>query len=96
MVIQNLNFFDKFGKNLNLDWNSDDSQWEGTIYFKEISTFLYDNENIFILEEDNGDYKFPVVLPGQTLKFEWKDNEIEDELFIYEVENFGYKDNLKE
>lgn len=86
MIIQNLNFFDKFGKNLNLDWNSDNSCWTGTIYFKNVSTFLYDNENIFILEEDNGSYKFPAIVSDESLRFEWKDNNSENELFLYEVE----------
>lgn len=86
MVIGNLNFFDKFGKNLNLDWNSDNSYWEGIIFFPEVSTYLYDNENMFILEKVGTDYKFPAIIAGQSLKFEWKDNEIEDELFLYEVE----------
>jgi hypothetical protein len=93
MVIQNLNFFDKFGQNLNLDWNSTSSQWEGTIFFDEISTYLYDNENIFILEQDGNDYKFPIIDPGNTLNFKWKDNNIEDELFLYEVEKDYDLDN---
>ena len=86
MIIQNLNFFDKFGKNLNLDWNQEESIWQGTIFFPEISAFLYDNENIFILEKSGPDYKFPMLLPGEEISFEWKDNSNEDELFLYEVE----------
>ena len=45
MIIQNFNFFDKFGKNLNLDLDSTGSFWKGVIYFPELSTYLYDNEN---------------------------------------------------
>jgi len=86
MVIQNLNFYDKFGKNLNLDWNAEKSCWEGIIFFKEISTFLYDNENLFILEDSSGTYKFPIIDPGTSIKFEWLNNEIENELMLYEVE----------
>ena len=86
MIIQNLNFFDKFGKNLNLDWNSEKEYWEGIIYFPELSTLLYDNENIFILEKDSNDYKFPILYPGEYIKFDWEDNKNEDELFLYEVE----------
>jgi hypothetical protein len=86
MIIQNLNFYDKFGKNLNLDWDAEKSCWEGTIFFKEISTFLYDNENLFILEDDSGTYKFPIIDPGTSIKFEWLDNNIENELIIYDVE----------
>lgn len=86
MVIDNLNFFDKFGKNLNLDWNSEENIWQGTIFFPEVSTYLYDNENIFVLERVIDDYKFPRLDPGQELILQWKDNEIENELFLYEVE----------
>ena len=86
MVIQDLNFFDKFGKNLNLDWNQDGGYWEGIIFFSELSTLLYDNENIFILEKLPLAYKFPVLLPGESLNFEWEDNKNEDEYFLYEVE----------
>lgn len=86
MIIQNLNFFDKFGKNLNLDWNQEEGLWQGTIFFPELSAFLYDNENIFILEKSGSDYKFPMLSPGEELKFEWQDNKNEDEYFLYEVE----------
>ena len=52
MVVSNFYFFDKFGKNLNFDWDSTDSLWKGTIFFPELSTYLFDNENIFILEKN--------------------------------------------
>lgn len=94
MQIQNLYFFDKFGKNLNLDWDTDESYWKGIIYFPEISTYLYDNENIFILEKDLNDYKFPMLQAGDALIFEWKDNAIENELFLYEVEKDYDLDNF--
>jgi hypothetical protein len=86
MVIENLNFFDKFGKNLNLDWDSSGEFWKGSMFFPELSNFLFDNENIFILEKISGEYKFPAILPGESIKFEWKDNSNEEELFIYDVE----------
>lgn len=94
MVIQNLNFFDKFGKNLNLDWNSDGGYWEGTIFFYELSTLLYDNENLFMLEKMPSSYKFPVLLPGESLSFEWENNKNEDEYFLYEVEKDFELNNL--
>jgi hypothetical protein len=49
MVIQNLNFFDKFGKNLNLNWDADLEQWTGKIFFEQISIALFENENLFII-----------------------------------------------
>lgn len=87
MTIENLNFYDKFGKNLNLDWIEEDQIWKGTIYFPELSVNLYDNENIFILENDSGTYKFPTIGPGESIEFNWKDNSNEKHLFLYEVED---------
>jgi hypothetical protein len=87
MTIENLNFYDKFGKNLNLDWIEEDQIWKGTIYFPELSVNLYDNENIFILENDSGTYKFPTIGPGESIEFNWKDNSNEEHLFLYEVED---------
>lgn len=86
MQISNLNFFDKFGQNLNLDWNADESIWTGIIYMPSLSTYLYDNENIFILEKVGTDYKFPELGPGTKLSFQWKDNSVEDQFFLYDVE----------
>ena len=86
MNISNLHFFDKFGKNLNLSFDSTDNKWVGTIYFPEVSIYLFDNENIFILEKIASDYKFPSIGPGEELHFEWEDNKNSDEYFIYDVE----------
>jgi len=86
MLIQNLNFFDKFGKNLNLVQNPNTGVWEGRIFFKEISKYLFDNENLFILEKIGTQYKFPSLLPGEKLEFEWSSNQNESVFFIYDVE----------
>ena len=94
MVISNLFFFDKFGKNLNLDWDSDGSFWKGTIFFPEVSTYLFDNENIFILEKISSDYKFPVLSSGDSITFEWEVFKDEDEIFLYDVEKDTDLDNL--
>ena len=51
MIIDNLHFFDRVGRNLNLDFNTTTNIWEGRIFFEGISIFLFDNENLFILEE---------------------------------------------
>ena len=86
MNISNLHFFDKFGKNLNLAFDSTDNKWTGRLFFPEVSLYLFDNENIFILEEISGDYKFPSLNPGEEIIFEWESNKNEDEYFIYDVE----------
>jgi hypothetical protein len=86
MVVSNLNFFDKFGKNLNFDLDATGSYFEGKIFFPELSAFLFDNENIFILEQVGSDYKFPSLNPGEQIVFEWKNLDNEENLFIYDVE----------
>ena len=83
MTTNALLFFDKFGESLNFALKS--GVWTGTIYFDEISTYLYDNENIFILEKVGAEYKYPVLNPGDQFEFKWKSNANRDEFFIYEV-----------
>jgi hypothetical protein len=83
MNINSLYFFDKNGENLNLE--QVDSVWKGTIYFEPISTYLFNNENIFILEKVGLDYRFPVLSPNQYFKFSWNSTKNSNEFFIYEV-----------
>ncbi|CAB4175716.1 hypothetical protein UFOVP972_330 [uncultured Caudovirales phage] len=86
MTVQDLNFFDKFGKNLNFLYDNVDSIWKGRIFFKNISVYLFDNENLFILEETAPDtYRFPTLSPNQSLVFSWEDSENNDEIFLYDV-----------
>jgi len=86
MIIDNLHFFDRVGRNLNLDFNTTTNIWEGKIFFEGISIFLFDNENLFILEKVGSEYKFPTLETGQGLEFSWKTNQFEDEFFLYDVE----------
>lgn len=86
MVAQNLLFFDKFGKNLNLQENPTSGVWEGKIYFEGISAYLFDNENLFILEKVGQSYKFPTLSQTQSLEFIWDSNKNANEFFIYDVE----------
>lgn len=46
-----LKFFNKKGHPLNFEYNSDTDTWSGELYFERVSTGLYENEQIFILEE---------------------------------------------
>jgi hypothetical protein len=85
MNVQNLNFFDKFGKNLNLEYDSIAELWKGTIYFEPISAYLFENENLFILEKVGNSYKFPTLSQNESLIFSWKDSENSDEFFLYDV-----------
>lgn len=85
MLLQNLNFFDKFGRNLNLQLNQDTNIWEGKIFFEGNSIYLFDNENLFMLEKVVNNYKFPVLSPNQSLIFEWTSNKNSDQFFLYDV-----------
>jgi hypothetical protein len=86
MNVQNLNFFDKFGKNLNFLYDTVDSVWKGKLFFKNISVYLFDNENLFILEEiATNTYRFPTLTSNQSLKFVWEDSQNSDTIFLYDV-----------
>ena len=50
MVVKNLEFFDKDGYNLNLNWNAQKHIWEGNIFFPRVSVGLYENTTIYVLE----------------------------------------------
>ena len=51
MVVKNLEFFDKNGYNLNLNWNEQRGIWEGNIFFPRVSVGLYENTTIYIVED---------------------------------------------
>jgi hypothetical protein len=85
MDVESFNFFDKFGKNLNFNYDQTTGQWKGSIYFEEVSAYLFDNENIFILEKVGNTYKFPTLANNQSLMFSWKTAENSDEFFLYDV-----------
>jgi hypothetical protein len=87
LTVQNLNFFDKFGKNLNFEQNSETGIWEGTIFFDEISEYLFDNQNIFILQKVGAQYKFPTLSPNESLEFSWENSKLESVFFLYDVED---------
>jgi hypothetical protein len=86
MTVQNLYFFDKFGKNLNFLFNQDKNIWEGKIFFEQVSNYLFDNENLFILEKVSSVWKFPTLQSGEALEFSWSNQKNNDIFFIYEVE----------
>lgn len=85
MIIQNLHFFDKFGKNLNLQYDTTENLWKGRIFFNNISVYLFDNENLFLLEKVGSLYKLPTLTSTQSLSFTWEDSKNSDEFFLYNV-----------
>ena len=50
MVVRNLEFFDKDGYNLNLNWNEQRQIWEGNVFFPKVSVGLYENTTIYVVE----------------------------------------------
>jgi hypothetical protein len=85
MIVQNLHFFDKFGKNLNLQYDTTENQWKGRIFFNNISVYLFDNENLFLLEKVASLYKLPTLTSTQSLSFTWEDSKNSNEFFLYNV-----------
>lgn len=86
MLVQNLEFFDKFGRNLNLNYNATSGVWEGKLYFEPVSNYLFDNENLFVLEKVGSNYKFPRMNSNvEYIEFVWTSNKTEKQFFLYEV-----------
>jgi hypothetical protein len=97
MVVKNLEFFDKDGYNLNLNWNENRRIWEGNIFFPRVSVGLYENTTIYAIEYIGGDnvddaYSYPV---GEgNIVFSWDlSNSFVDEFFMFDFdEDYELKD----
>jgi hypothetical protein len=87
MVVKNLEFFDKDGYNLNLNWNEQKNIWEGNIFFPKVSVGLYENTTIYITElfkEYNGDDKCKYPTGNGNISFQWDlSNTFVDEFFMF-------------
>lgn len=96
MVVKNLEFFDKDGYNLNLNWNEDKHIWEGNIFFPRVSVGLYENTTIYVIEYDgennnlDSDYTDDVYTypTGEgNIAFEWDlSNSFVDEFFMFDFD----------
>ena len=87
MVVKNLEFFDKDGYNLNLNWNASLKIWEGNIFLPRVSVGLYENTSIYVVEyvgDDRSDseiydsdytddvYSYPTdETEGGNIVFQW-------------------------
>ena len=99
MVVKNLEFFDKNGYNLNLNWNEQKQIWEGNIFFPRVSVGLYENTTIYVIEYDGYEsdftddvYTYPT---GEgNIVFQWDlANKFVDEFFMFDFdENYELKD----
>lgn len=91
MVVKNLEFFDKDGYNLNLNWNEQKQIWEGNIFFPRVSVGLYENTTIYITEYDGVDsddvYTYPT---GEgNIAFQWDlANKFVDEFFMFNFDEY--------
>ena len=89
MIVRNLEFFDKDGYNLNLNWNEVKQIWEGNIFFPRVSVGLYENTTIYVVEYGGHDsdytndaYTYPT---GEgNIVFNWDiANTFVDEFFMF-------------
>lgn len=96
MVVKNLEFFDKDGYNLNLNWNEQKQIWEGNIFFPRVSVGLYENTTIYIAEYmgENADVKYSYPTGEGNITFQWDlANSFVDEFFMF---NFDDDYDLKD
>ena len=98
MVVKNLEFFDKDGYNLNLNWNEQKRIWEGNIFLPKVSVGLYENTTIYIIEyagkdhNSNDAYSYP--MGDGNIVFQWDmANSFVDEFFMFNFdEDYVIKD----
>ena len=98
MVVNNLEFFDKNGYNLNLNWNVQKQIWEGNIFFPRVSVGLYENTTIYVVEkdtyssDDTDGYTYPKGVGN--IVFQWDlANTFVDEFFMFNFDdNYELKD----
>lgn len=94
---KHLKFFDKNGKPLNFLYDEDNDTWTGKMYFPKVSVGLYENAQIFILEEvltgspQDTELSFPVLgqlddPQSETWKTVWNDDDSEEQIFTYVIE----------
>ena len=96
MIVKNLEFFDKNGYNLNLNWNEQKQIWEGNIFFPRVSVGLYENTTIYIIERENIEndnntlediYTYPTG--DGNISFQWDlANKFVDEFFMFNFDEY--------
>ena len=94
MVVKNLEFFDKDGYNLNLNWNDIRGIWEGNIFFPRVSVGLYENTTIYVVERDTSDSDYTYPTGEGNIIFQWDlSNQFVDEFFMFDFdEDYEIKD----
>lgn len=87
MNIENLSFYDGYGKPLNFKYDETNSVWTGSLHYKEISVALFDTINLLMVEFTNDTPYYPTLTTNDEIKFYWKEAVDEDEraFFLYSV-----------
>lgn len=96
VYFNNLRFFDKTGKPCNFTYDESTDSWSGSLYFPRVSTSLYENQHLFLIESVQSGSglasTFP-VLANQTspIKEEWRTrwetDESMDQISTYVIVN---------
>jgi hypothetical protein len=91
----NLRFFDKSGNPCNFAYDPTTDTWSGTMYFPRVSTGLYENAHIFVVEDvivgSTPDVTFPVLAnqgapaESQYWQTSWTDDNAMAQIFNYLV-----------
>ena len=96
MQLSNLIFFDKFGENYNFQTTKFNSEtqssdaitwWYGREYISPVSIGLYDSRQIFAVEKDSTNYKFPILSQNERIVFKWEGLDVSGDqpFFLYVV-----------
>ena len=89
MTIENLLFYDGYGKPLNLELDTENNVWKGSYYFKNIPIALFDTLNILMLEMYNDELRYPIMTTGtsgdDSFNYYWKEDQAA--YFLYTVKN---------
>jgi hypothetical protein len=95
---QNLEFYDRFGYNLNLEFDTDRGHWYGNLFFPKISINLFEVLHVFIFDRVtfNGSTHLATYQSDAINQYptefwaHWKDDEYvgTPEIFLFNIDQF--------
>jgi hypothetical protein len=94
---KHLIFFDKEGKNYNMEYDSTADMWSGDIFLPQVSIDLFEVGQIFILEKminatsNTFEYGYPHESTGVTGSCDWEvewETEQPNEIFIFQFDRY--------
>ena len=95
---ENLRFFDKHGNPCSFTYDTVNDYWTGTLFFPRVSTGLYENQHLFIVETvqvgAGTDVTFPLLAnqsspTKEDWKTRWQTDESIDQIFTYVITEDG-------